>query len=48
MRRSTGWIGTGFGILLAAACVATATPAAAQGALAKAKASKTLVVGISR
>jgi len=47
MRRNTGWIGTGFGILLAAACVATATPAAAQGALAKAKAAKTLVVGIS-
>jgi len=40
-------MGTGFGILLAAACVATATPAAAQGALAKAKAAKTLVVGIS-
>jgi polar amino acid transport system substrate-binding protein len=47
MRRRTGWIGTGFGILLAAACVATATPAAAQGTLAKAKAAKTLVVGIS-
>ena len=47
MRRRTGWIGTAFGIFLAAACVATATPAAAQGALAKAKAAKTLVVGIS-
>jgi len=47
MRRNTGWIGFGFGLLLAAACVATATPAAAQGALAKAKAAKTLVVGIS-
>ena len=48
MRRRRGWFGTGLGIALAAvACLAVATPAAAQGALAKAKAAKTLVVGIS-
>ncbi len=48
MRRSSGWIGTGLGLVLAAvACLAVATPAAAQGALAKAKAAKALVVGIS-
>jgi polar amino acid transport system substrate-binding protein len=48
MRSDRSWFAIGFGIALAAAvCVATATPAAAQGALAKAKAAKTLVVGIS-
>jgi polar amino acid transport system substrate-binding protein len=48
MRRRRGWVETGLGIALAAvACLAVAMPAAAQGALAKAKAAKTLVVGIS-
>ena len=47
MRSDKSWLAVGLGIALAAVCVATATPAAAQGALAKAKAAKTLVVGIS-
>src|SRR5262249_25883496 len=48
MRRHSSWIGTGFCLVLAAVvCLGAATPAAAQGALAKAKAAKALVVGIS-